>query len=138
MSGLVLGVGGDEQPGRTLRAYAHCARSNCSAAGMGCVAVALVNIAPIAASIDLQIGNSSSKGRRFVYQISTVEQTFTGHRTTLNGKELLMEGAKLPLMSPVVEEMAGPMTMPALSVAFVVLPDAQVPACTGSIDTMHS
>jgi heparanase 1 len=122
MGGRVLGVAGDDRPGRALRAYAHCA-----AGGGGGVALAVVNVARAAASLDLRVG---AGGRREVYRLGTVEGVFTGRRATLNGRELRLTGARLPPLPPAMEAAGGPLAMPALSVAFVVLPDAYAPACT--------
>jgi hypothetical protein len=122
MGGRVLGVAGDDRSGRALRAYAHCA-----AASGGGVALAVVNVARAAASLDLRVG---AGGRREVYRLGTVEGVFTGRRATLNGRELRLTGARLPPLPPAAEAAGGPLAMPALSVAFVVLPDAHAPACT--------
>ena len=69
--------------------------------------------------------------RRELYQLSTVEGTFTGHRTALNGNELLMNGSALPALEPVVHQNApDPLLMPELSVTFVVLPNERVRGCS--------
>ena len=61
--------------------------------------------------------------------LSTVEGTFVGQRTTLNGRELLLSGSVLPPLTPSAGVASDPLLVPPLSVAFVVLPEARVPAC---------
>ena len=127
MGGQVLGVEGDLAEGRTLRAYAHCANN-----GTG-IALALVNVAREATSIQLKfVGEekTTQTHRLESYHLWTVEGTFTGHRTTLNGRELLLDGSSLPALEPVVElESNLRVVMPALGVAFVVLPDLPTGYC---------
>ena len=136
MGGRVLGIDGDDTPGRTLRGYAHCAAAKGDGGGGGGgsgVALAMVNLAASAVSIDLHVRDAvatqGQQPRREVYLLGTVEGVFTGNRTTLNGRELLLSGTALPPMPPVVQEQ-GLFSMPPLSVAFVVLPDAHADACS--------
>jgi hypothetical protein len=125
VGGRVLGVAGDLAPGRTLRAYAHCAK-NVS----GGVALTLLNVAREAASVDVRVGAGDVRAqRRDEYRLSTVEGTFVGQRTTLNGRELLLSGSVLPPLTPSAGVASDPLLVPPLSVAFVVLPEARVPAC---------
>jgi heparanase 1 len=76
MGGRVLGVRGDEQPGRSLRSYAHCA-ANCSHGSGGCVALALINVRRTSVSLSLRVGSSSGGGgapaqRREVSQLAAL------------------------------------------------------------------
>ena len=128
MGSRVLGVKGDLAQGRTLRAYAHCANN-----GTG-IALAVVNVARKAASIQLKFvgkDDTAQTHRLELYRLWTVEGSFTGHRTTLNGQELLVHGSTLPPLEPVVDLKSDlRVTMPALGVAFIVLPDVQTSYCT--------
>jgi hypothetical protein len=143
MGGRVLAVQGDEEPGRELRAYAHCAvlPSNTThqpSTAPGAVAVALINLRRDPTPVDLRVleGTASAQHaaapqqRREVYILTTVEGSFTGHRAALNGRELKLDaGGVLPALEPNVEAGGPPLVMPPLSVAFVVLPGATATAC---------
>ena len=137
MGGKVLAVQGDEQAGRELRAYAHCAAASAasSSSGGGGVAVALVNLRHVATPVDLRVLGGmhvdAAALRREVYVLTTVEGGFTGHRAALNGRELKLEAGALPQLEPKVEE-GGALLLPALSVGFVVLPGAEAAACGNS------
>jgi hypothetical protein len=109
------------------------------------VSVALVNLRHEAVQVDLQFKTgvrgegrppfdgaaalSASPQRREVYLLSTVEGTFTGHRAQLNGIELQLQAGELPPLVPKVDSGEQMLTMPPLSVAFVVLPEAGVASC---------
>ena len=135
MGGKVLAVQGDEQAGRELRAYAHCAAASAasSSSGGGGVAVALVNLRHVATPVDLRVlgGMDAAALRREVYVLTTIEGSFTGRRAALNGRELKLEAGALPPLEPKVEE-GGALLLPALSVGFVVLPGAEAAACGNS------
>ena len=75
----------------------------------------------------MQDGNTIGE-RMEVYTLSTVENVFTGSRSTLNGVELLFHDDKLPKMSPKIMKGNTLMIEP-LTIAFVVFPEAKVNVC---------
>lgn len=143
MGQRVLAITGDDAPRRTIRTYAHClARVPARDAGSGGIALAIINMQNASIQVDIstdQIGDEpqtlaqqrQQQPRREVYRLGTTEGEFTGHRTTLNGAELLVRtGGVLPILTPTIEAAEGPLKLAALSVSFVVLPGANAKACT--------
>jgi heparanase len=139
MSGKVLSVKGDDQKGRMFRAYSQCAKQY--SGGLAVVYLnmnrndsVLVNFDSLSAR---KFNNSSSflgesDKRMEVYMLSTVEKVFTGHRTTLNGMELLFgEDDVLPSLMPKVVNggKEGMLVVEPLTVGFVVFPNANVSVC---------
>ena len=123
MSGRVLAVSDDNRKGREIRTYSHCSRS-------GGIVVMVINIQksmPTSVDFSLQDGNTIGE-RMEVYTLSTVENVFTGSRSTLNGVELLFHDDKLPKMSPKIMKGNTLMIEP-LTIAFVVFPEAKVNVC---------
>lgn len=104
--------------------------------------MAIINMQNASIQVDIstdQIGDEpqtlaqqrQQQPRREVYRLGTTEGEFTGHRTTLNGAELLVRtGGVLPILTPTIEAAEGPLKLAALSVSFVVLPGANAKACT--------
>jgi heparanase 1 len=144
MGKRVLAITGDDAPGRTVRTYAHClARVPARDAANGGIALAVINMQNTSVHVDISTDRSRVKGqttsaqqqqqqpRREIYRLGTVEGVFTGHRATLNGVELLVgAGGMLPTLTPTIEAAEGPLKLEALSVSFVVLPDADAKGCT--------
>jgi heparanase len=127
MSGRVLSIKGDMEPGRSLRSYAHCAVGRA-----GAVAVALINMRDEAATVNFASNASGTASGdpaalREVYLLATTDGLFTGHEATLNGHELRVEGSELPRLTP--EQGKGPVVMPPRTVAFVVYPEARAHGC---------
>jgi heparanase 1 len=130
MGGRVLEIVGDDAPGRTIRAYAHClARVPARDAGNGGLAVAIINMQNASARVDVATENQQQQQRE-VYRLGTVEGVFTGHHATLNGAELLVgAGGVLPTLRPTIETAGTELLLEPLSVTFVALPHANAKAC---------
>ena len=143
MGRRVLAITGDDALGRTVRTYAHClARVPARDAADGGIALALINMQNASVQLRISTDHSVDEGatsaqqrqqqpRREVYRLGTAEGVFTGHRTTLNGVELLVAtGGVLPPLTPTIEAAEKPLKLEALSISFVVLPDANAKGCT--------
>ena len=143
MGNRVLAVTGHDAPGRTLRAYAHClARVPARDTANGGIALAIINMKNTSVQVDISTDRTRGAGEthsqrqwlqqpyREVYRLGTVEGVFTGHRATLNGVELLVGASGvLPMLTPTIEATKDPLQLEALSVNFVVMPDADAPGC---------
>jgi hypothetical protein len=109
-----------------VRAYAHCARAGGPLTRPGAITLLLVNVDPdAAAEVDL--------GEVGAAQILRLEADGLGARIVrLNGRPLrAYPDGTPPALGAFVHLQTGAraLTLPPLSVAFVVLPDAAAPAC---------
>ena len=143
MGNRVLAVAGQDAPGRTVRAYAHCmARVPATRTANGGIALAIINMQNTSVQVDISTDRARDAAEthsqqqwrqqpsREVYRLGTVEGVFTGHRATLNGVELLVgAGGVLPRLTPTIEDTAEPLQLEALSVNFVAMPDADAAGC---------
>ena len=100
MGRKVLSVEGGLDDGRSVRSYAHCMRNSTT----GGVALAIINLREVSVNVtvstiaghprntrhtDAEHG-AAGGGALNVWTLSTVEGTFTGNRTTVNGVELVL------------------------------------------------
>jgi hypothetical protein len=113
-----------------VRAYAHCARPGGPLTRPGAVTLLLVNVDPdAAAEVDL--------GTRGPAQVLRLEADGLGARTVrLNGRPLrAYDDGTPPALGTFVHLQTGArqLSLPPLSVAFVVLPDAAAPACAPGV-----
>jgi heparanase 1 len=139
MGRRVLSVEGDGESGRTVRTYAHClSRAGAGPGASGGVALAIINLQNSTASVTIHAAGFVAPGDEHAggdgvleaWSLATAEGTFKGHRTTLNGEELLVHGnGTLPDMAPARLSRSRPLIVPALTIAFVALPGANAAAC---------
>eukprot|EP01052_Picozoa_sp_SAG31_P039035 SAG31_NODE_5328_length_2605_cov_2.959346_3_plen_137_part_00 len=136
MGNRVLAVAGDAAPNRTLRVYTHClARVPEKDLANGGVALAIINLQNLSAIVRIVANNTGTSIQwnmtREVYRMGTVEGKFSGHRTSINDVEMLVEpGGILPEIMPITENASLPLALAPLSVNFVALPYAKAKACT--------
>lgn len=108
-----------------LRMYAHCARAGAPGAEPGAVAALIVNVDPgAAAEVDL-----TGWGPAAVLRLEADD--LRARAVRLNGQALRVadDGAPPPLDRFVREQPAGRLSLPPLSVGFVLLPRANAAAC---------
>jgi heparanase 1 len=103
-----------EPPAPALRAYAHCARSG----PRGAVVALLVNAG--AESVEVTLPGPAS-----VLRLEA--DGLRARQVRLNGTPLADADGVLPELKPL--PLIGPLSLPPLSIAFAILPEAAAPAC---------
>jgi hypothetical protein len=129
-------------PSDDLRMYAHCTKSGPSGSlsllflnfGSHDDHVHFVDLKTLLPS-DKERGPTSSSSRaskRHVYELTSATGSIHSQRVRLNGKVLrLSQGDRsLPQMNPVILNTDTPLKLQPQTMTFVVLPHAEVPACT--------
>lgn len=150
VGGRVISVDNSTRPGRPVRVYAHCATASAVAATNATGAVVLILVNPTAddAQLDLVGDLAGAATPRHEYFLTPGDPSGLGllsHNVSLNGQQpplALLEhpGATPPVALPplpprVVNGAQGgssdsePVVVPALTYGFVVLLNANAPAC---------
>ncbi|EFJ07718.1 hypothetical protein SELMODRAFT_133100 [Selaginella moellendorffii] len=116
-----------------LRAYAHCAKSN--SGGLAVLVINMSNSTVYSVSLKLSGFAKSSKGSsrtpRLEYHLSAPLTDLQSQSIHLNGKLLdVTPDGNIPVLKPISVDSKQPITIAPLSIAFVVLPDAKLQACT--------
>jgi len=120
-------------PPATTRVYAHCTRASTKYA-KGAVTVFVLNISPNASSSLFFNSSELTHGNVDLYFLQP--GTGEGMGSVLS-QQMLCNGVLLempddnfmPFLVPVTQSAAQPVNIPALSLAFLVFPDAQIQAC---------
>ncbi|KAL3683795.1 hypothetical protein R1sor_001817 [Riccia sorocarpa] len=132
---------------KEVRAYAHCQRSN--KGGLTLLVLnysnstrhhlnlsLLSNLADESHYITkhlLAFSEASSEDMRLEYHMSAPNSNMSSDVVLLNGQLLLVTASgELPTLAPVKVNSASPISLEPLTYAYVVIPNANVPACSSS------
>ncbi|XP_024541545.1 heparanase-like protein 3 isoform X3 [Selaginella moellendorffii] len=118
MGEVVLNVTSQSLNSSSFHTYAHCLKN-----ARGGIAVLVINFSNNT-QVVLDLGLESQK---LEYHLSSPDGNVQSQRVALNGQ--VLEGAKSELKAIAVEG-SNPSKVAPLSIAFITLPDAFVPACT--------
>lgn len=126
----VLSVANSRTPGRTVRVYAFCARQTGPlASAPGAVTLVVLNLRPTFAPFTVQLSGVTSFSReQYIFTAPGGNLASTG--TLLNGALLnLAANGDFPPLTPVVVAGTPIITLPPRSFGFLVLTQANAPAC---------
>ncbi|KAH3788144.1 heparanase-like isoform X2 [Dreissena polymorpha] len=123
----VVRVTSPESTGK-LRVYAHCTNTVRSGYPAGSVTVYVLNMGSV--SCDVSFADFPSNSPVHVYMMTAADGDLTSQSVLLNGVPLEVAEGRLPdLLTPVKTTRA--VSVPALTYAFIVLPDAGLQMCVG-------